>query len=134
MLIGCGIALALGCSTLPLSPLLYIDRVNFINRDVVAVLLQVVVWLVTGYGTARAAIWKKVPVNLHVFGLGVFLMLVQIVVGVLQLTTDEIEIIERLPYSFSQLLLTVPLMLIGAMVARWQCKTVSAPHPPDSTP
>lgn len=103
---------------------MYARRLDIITTVVLPVLLPIVSLIVVGLVTARLSLREKVPVNLHIFTLGFFLMLVQMMILILQYIMSPEEVIATIQYSVLLTLFTIPLMLLGAVIVRWQTKAV----------
>ena len=106
LLIGCATALGMFCLDGVLSTLLYAGRIDPIGL------------LVVGYVTGRTAIKENVPPNLHVLLLGFFLMQVSMLNMWLQNIMSPEEVVETLRYWVLLTLFIIPLLLLGAGIAR----------------
>ena len=118
LLIGCATALGMFCLDGVLSTLLYAGRIDPIGLVVLPALLPVLGLLVVGYVTGRTAIKENVPPNLHVLLLGFFLMQVSMLNMWLQNIMSPEEVVETLRYWVLLTLFIIPLLLLGAGIAR----------------
>ena len=84
--------------------------------------LSVITLIATGYATASMAYSEEVPVNLHVIVLGFFFMVLHLTLNSLPATGAAPVQANLQLYSRFFMLLTVPLMLIGA---RWAVRNAT---------
>jgi hypothetical protein len=115
---GCGTSCATGCLTVLLITIFVMlvgapaatRSLGFIT--LLGFFLNVASHVAVGYFTARAARWKNLPVNLHIFIVGGLVMVFSIASSLFQLRNPDTG--QKVAIGILSSLLVIPLMLWGA--------------------